>query len=87
RPDGTGYPHGLSGNQICAGAQIIAITDTFYSITNERSDRTYKKSLLRAITEINAYDELQFQGAVLGAFNDLMRNIYAKQTGTGLQMA
>ena len=87
RPDGAGYPYGLKGDQICAGAQIVAITDTFYSITNERSDRTYKKSLLRAITEINAYDELQFQGAILAAFNDLMRNIYAKQNGSGLQMA
>jgi hypothetical protein len=41
-----------------------------------------KKSLLRAITEINAYDDLQFQGAVLSAFNDLMRNIYSRQSGS-----
>lgn len=78
RPDGSGYPHGLRGDDICDGAQIIAIADTFFSITNERSDRTYKKSLLRAITEINSCRDLQFKSNIVDAFNDLIRQMYRK---------
>ncbi len=40
RMDGSGYPHGLSGNQIPLGAKIIAIADTFDAIT---TDRPYQK--------------------------------------------
>ena len=37
RFDGRGYPHGLSGNMIPQGAQIIAIADSFDAITSGRS--------------------------------------------------
>lgn len=77
RPDGRGYPQGISGPNIHVGAQIIAITDTFYSITNQRSDRAMKKSLMRAITEINSYRDVQFSGEVVDAFNQLVRQLYA----------
>jgi HPt (histidine-containing phosphotransfer) domain-containing protein len=79
RPDGKGYPDQLTGDAINDGAQIIAVADTFFSVTNERSDRTHKKSLLRAITEINAHGDLQFKRIVIDAFNALMREIYSKQ--------
>ncbi len=80
RPDGQGYPDQLAADQIHDGAQIIAIADTFYSITNQRSDRTYKKSLMRAITEINSYKEVQFKGYIVDAFNQLIRQLYTKKT-------
>jgi len=35
--DGSGYPDGLSGDDIPLGAQILAISDTFDAITTERS--------------------------------------------------
>lgn len=79
RPDGNGYPQGLKGDNICDGAQIIAIADAFFALTNERSDRTYKKSLMRAITEINSYRDVQFKGNVVDAFNGWIRDIYKKQ--------
>lgn len=79
RPDGNGYPQGLKGDNICDGAQIIAIADAFFALTNERSDRTYKKSLMRAITEINSYRDVQFKGNVVEAFNSWIRDIYKKQ--------
>lgn len=78
RPDGKGYPNGLPVDQIHDGAQLIAIVDTFYSITNQRSDRTYKKSLMRAITEINSYKGVQFKDHVVDAFNELIRILYTK---------
>lgn len=76
RPDGNGYPQGLSANAIHNGAQVIAIADAFFSLTNERSDRSYKKSLMRAITEINSYRDIQFKGEVVDAFNHWIREIY-----------
>jgi putative nucleotidyltransferase with HDIG domain len=39
--DGSGYPGGLSGNQIPIGARIFAVADTLDAIT---SDRPYRKS-------------------------------------------
>jgi response regulator RpfG family c-di-GMP phosphodiesterase len=38
--DGTGYPAGLKGEEICIGARIFAVVDTFDAIT---SDRPYRK--------------------------------------------
>ncbi|HXA53555.1 MAG TPA: HD domain-containing phosphohydrolase [Solirubrobacteraceae bacterium] len=39
RLDGTGYPDGLSGEDIPLGARIIAVADTFDAITSERPYR------------------------------------------------
>jgi len=40
--DGTGYPDGLSGNQIPLGARILAVVDCFDALT---SDRPYRRAL------------------------------------------
>ena len=40
--DGTGYPRGLSGENIPLTARIIAVADTFDAMT---SDRPYQKSM------------------------------------------
>lgn len=42
RLNGTGYPHGLKGNQILIEAMIIAIVDSFDAMISERP---YKKSM------------------------------------------
>lgn len=42
RYDGSGYPDGLSGDQICLGARIVAVADTFDVMTSARS---YKRPL------------------------------------------
>lgn len=78
RPDGKGYPNGLTLEQLNEGGQILSLVDAFFAITNERSDRTYKKSLMRAITEINSYRDYQFKGSTVDAFNDLMRDLYKR---------
>ncbi|MEI6970837.1 MAG: diguanylate cyclase [bacterium] len=41
RFDGTGYPRGLKGSEICIGARIFAIVDTYDAI---RSNRPYSPS-------------------------------------------
>ena len=40
--DGSGYPHGLKGEQIPLGARIISIADCFHALI---SDRPYRKGL------------------------------------------
>ena len=42
RYDGTGYPDGLIGNDIPLGARLLAVADTFDSMT---SDRSYRAAL------------------------------------------
>ncbi|MFQ5856968.1 MAG: HD-GYP domain-containing protein [Anaerolineae bacterium] len=42
RWDGSGYPHGLRGEEIPLGARIIAVADAFDAMT---SDRPYRKAL------------------------------------------
>ena len=79
RFDGSGYPNGLSGDEIHLGGRMLSIIDTFCSITNERSDRSYTKSLLSAISEINANSESQFDPKVVDVFNDVVRKLMIKQ--------
>lgn len=37
RWDGTGYPHGLAGDDIPVGAQIISLCDVWHALTSDRS--------------------------------------------------
>ncbi len=71
-PDGRGYPLGLKGEQICAGAKVIAIIDAFESVTLKQSHRGQGRSLLRAIAEINACDN-QFDPEWIAHFNTVIR--------------
>jgi diguanylate cyclase (GGDEF)-like protein/putative nucleotidyltransferase with HDIG domain len=52
RPDGTGYPRGLSGDQIPLEARILAVADAYEAMT---ADRVYR----RAIGERAAREELE----------------------------
>ncbi|MBB5017887.1 HPt (histidine-containing phosphotransfer) domain-containing protein [Chitinivorax tropicus] len=74
RIDGTGYPNGLKGEQISPGAQLLAIVDAFEAMTHERGDRYHKRSIIRAITEINACDG-QFGREWIPAFNQVVRRL------------
>ncbi len=72
--DGSGYPNGLRSEQLCDGAKIIAILDAFYAMTNLRSDRNHRRSVLRAISEINACTSTQFKEYWVEVFNQVIRN-------------
>jgi two-component system response regulator RpfG len=75
RFDGSGYPNGLGGDKIHPGGHILSIIDTFCAITTERSDRAFKKSLLSAISEINANSETQFNPQMVKAFTGVVRTM------------
>ena len=73
RIDGKGYPNQTMGPNICQGAKIIALADTFFALTHERFDRQYKKSFLRALLEINKNNGTQFDPACVEALNEALR--------------
>ena len=78
RCDGSGYPKGLTQNQICAGAKILAISDTFNACRYARAYRTeQKRPLIRAILEINRQSGSLFDDSWVQIFNQV-----AKQTMT-----
>jgi diguanylate cyclase (GGDEF)-like protein len=67
RVDGTGYPDGLSGDQIPLGARIIAVCDAYDAMTAERS---YARALSHeeALAEILRCSGTQFDAAAVDAF-------------------
>lgn len=71
RPDGTGYPKQLRGNDIPLAARIIGVADAFDSMTAER---VYQKprSPEQAITEILRLRGQQFDADVVDALCHLM---------------
>jgi ribonuclease P protein subunit RPR2 len=68
RWDGTGYPHGLAGEEIPLGARIFALADTLDAMT---SDRPYRSALGwdRATDEILGQTGRQFDPQVVKAFS------------------
>jgi len=70
RFDGSGYPHGLKGDEIPQGARIFAVVDTFDAMT---SDRPYRKALSidDARAEIKEWSGRQFDPKVADAFLSL----------------
>ena len=74
RYDGTGYPRGLKGEDICLGARIFAVVDTYDAI---RSDRPYSKSrsAAEALAEIVRNSGTQFDPAVVVALQNCQADI------------
>jgi len=73
-PDGGGYPLGIGGEEICAGAKILSIVDAFEAVTLKHSHRGQSRSLLRAIAEINACDN-QFALEWIVSFNAVVKRM------------
>jgi diguanylate cyclase (GGDEF)-like protein/PAS domain S-box-containing protein len=67
RWDGTGYPRGLKGNEICLEARILAIADAYDAMT---SNRTYHPALnaQEALAEIHACEGTQFDPKIVRLF-------------------
>lgn len=78
--DGSGYPGGLGGNQIPLGARIIAISDSYDSMT---SNRPYRKSFSReeAKRELLKWAGKQFDPNLVSAFLHLLNDLGGELDG------
>lgn len=72
--DGSGYPDGRYGEQICQGAKILAIVDAFEAVMLKHSTRGQSSSIMRAIAEINACEK-QFAPELIEPFNRVIRKL------------
>lgn len=72
RLDGSGYPHGLKGEEILLEARIIAVCDTFDAMTE---DRVYRKALNAqfAFDEIRGLAGKHFDQNVVKAFGNVLK--------------
>ena len=78
RYNGTGYPDGLAGENICLGARVIAVADSFDAMM---SNRTYRRGLgfERTLDELVKGKGTQFDPAIVDTFLKLIeRNGCAK---------
>src|SRR5271165_729354 len=74
--DGSGYPDGLSGEQIPLLARIVAVADSFDAMT---SDRVYRKrlSLEEAFAELEQKSGSQFDPDIVRALIHLRPRVEA----------
>lgn len=75
--NGQGYPNGITGQDICAGAKIIAIVHTFEAITHgHTSTSLYKRPLMRAVLEINKKAGIDFSETWVEIFMKVIKKYY-----------
>ncbi len=69
--DGSGYPHGLRGEEIPLGARIIAIVDAYDAMT---TDRPYRRALTpeRAVQRLHARSGIQWDPELTTLFISLI---------------
>jgi HD-GYP domain-containing protein (c-di-GMP phosphodiesterase class II) len=76
RIDGTGYPLGLKEADICEGAKLLSILDTFDALTHSRAYNTHQKIPKRkAVLEINNVAQGQFCKKWMMVFNQAMLSL------------
>ncbi len=64
--DGSGYPHGLAGEEIPFGSRLILVADAYDAIT---TDRSYREAMSpeQALVELRCNAGVQFDPAVVAA--------------------
>ncbi|MFL5982284.1 MAG: HD-GYP domain-containing protein [Gaiellaceae bacterium] len=72
RIDGTGYPEGLSGDEIPMPARIVFVADALDALTSTRPYRP-ARPMLAALAEIRAHAGTQFCPQVVYALEELWR--------------
>ena len=73
RMDGSGYPNGLSGEDILIGARIMAVADVIESMSSHRPYRpafSVEKSLLEIILNKDVLYDPEVVDACLRLFNE-----------------
>lgn len=81
RLDGSGYPSGLKENEICEGAKLLAIVDTFEAITQTRAYQDSKqRPMVRAIMEINQFAGVLYCPKWVQHFNQAVKRLHVKKS-------
>ncbi len=76
--DGTGYPDGLSGDEIPIEARIVSVVDAFRALMSEGPYRR-PFALAEARAEIAAGSGTRFDPLVVGAFNEALDLLGARE--------
>src|SRR5262249_40750971 len=71
RIDGTGYPQGLSGNDIPLGSRIVTFADSFDAMMTDRPYRA-RLPLEKALNDLERNTNTQFDAGVVAAFCRLL---------------
>jgi HD-GYP domain-containing protein (c-di-GMP phosphodiesterase class II) len=74
RMDGSGYPHGLKGDQIHPAARMIAIVDAYHALTSFRPYRQQSMSP-RAALQMLSKDAGRFDPAALQDWKNLLQGV------------
>jgi putative nucleotidyltransferase with HDIG domain len=82
RPDGRGYPDGLSGDEIADGARIIALADAFDVMTAARP-YSYAKPVADAVSEVCHLAGTQFDPEVCSVLAALFARGELRQAASG----
>ncbi len=75
--NGSGYPHGLSGEQIPLSGRIIALADAYTTITEGRVYRN-ARPIPAALDEIRACSGTQFDPYLVDVFSYMMERLQSE---------
>lgn len=79
RMDGSGYPLGVKEADICEGAMLLAILDTYDAMTHSRSHNVESRlSKKDAVIEINRHAKGQYSTKWIRIFNQAMTALLTK---------
>jgi response regulator RpfG family c-di-GMP phosphodiesterase len=70
--DGSGYPFGLTEDEIPVGSKILQIADSFDAMTTDRSYRP-RMNYVQALEELERYAGTQFDADILSAFKSALK--------------
>lgn len=78
RCDGSGYPMGIAADDICAGAKLLGILDTYYDLHHaDLGTENENLAQKRALVAINKHYQGQFCPVWLGHFNQTLARVLA----------
>ncbi|MFC4702046.1 HD domain-containing phosphohydrolase [Glaciecola siphonariae] len=78
--DGSGYPLGITGDQMCAGAKLLAILDRYDNLTNTPQADGKCLTSKEAIIALNQQHKGQLSGNWLRLFNQGMTQLLKQES-------